>query len=92
MGCFSLVHYGNPNPNRSQHQTRAQRKRVAAEKEEQRSECALTFQKKSEQAIQSLLRRGAGVHNGLNKNRSLRSSQRQAASAGLKLFNNTAPV
>ena len=35
----------NSNPNRSHHQTRAQRKRVAAEKEEQRSECALTFEK-----------------------------------------------
>ena len=36
--------------------------------------------------------RGTGVHNGLNKNRSLRSSQRQAASAGLKIFNNTVPL
>ena len=42
---FYLVHHGNPNPNRSYHQTRAQRKRVAAEKEEQRRECALTFEK-----------------------------------------------
>ena len=32
-------------------------------KEEQRRECALIFAKKSEQAIQSLLRRGAGVLN-----------------------------
>ena len=45
MGCFSLVQLSNSNPNRSHHQTRAQRKRVAAEKEEQRSECALTFEK-----------------------------------------------
>ena len=32
-------------PNHSHHQARAQRKRVAAEKEEQRRECALTFEK-----------------------------------------------
>ena len=51
---------GNPYPNRSYHQTRAHSRRVAAEKEEQRHTCALTFEKKSEQAIQSLLRRGAG--------------------------------
>ena len=42
---FLLVQLCNSNPNRSHHQTRAQRKRVAAEKEEQRSECALTFEK-----------------------------------------------
>ena len=42
---FFLVQQGNRNPNRSHHQTRAQRKRVAAEKEEQRRECALTFEK-----------------------------------------------
>ena len=40
-----LVQLSNSNPNRAYHQTRAQRKRVAAEKEEQRSECALTFEK-----------------------------------------------
>jgi len=42
---FLLVQLSNSNPNRSHYQTRAQRKRVAAEKEEQRSECALTFEK-----------------------------------------------
>ena len=35
-------------------------KRIAVGKEEQRNECDLTFEKKSEQAICSLLRRGAG--------------------------------
>ena len=40
-----MVQLGNPYPNRSPHQTRAQRRRVAAEKEEQRRECALTFEK-----------------------------------------------
>ena len=40
-----MVQISNSNPNRSHHQTRARRKRVAAEKEEQRSECALTFEK-----------------------------------------------
>ena len=43
-----------PKPNRSPAQ------RVRFGKEEQRRERALTFTKKSEQAIQSLLRRGAG--------------------------------
>ena len=42
------------------HQLRAQRSGSQLEKEEQRSERALTFEKKSEQAIRSLLRRGAG--------------------------------
>ena len=40
-----LVQLSSPYPNRSHHQTRAQRKRVAAEKEEQRRECALTYEK-----------------------------------------------
>ncbi len=40
-----MVQLSNSYPNRSHHQTRAQRKRVASEKEEQRSECALTFEK-----------------------------------------------
>ena len=44
----------HPKPNRSP------AKRVRFGKEEQRRERALTFVKKSEQAIQSLLRRGAG--------------------------------
>ena len=39
------VQLRNINPNRYYPQTRAQRQRVASEKEEQRSECALTFEK-----------------------------------------------
>ena len=42
---FYMVQLSNPYPNRSHHQTQAQCKRVAAEKEEQRRECALTFEK-----------------------------------------------
>ena len=45
LWTLDMVQQGNRNPNRSHHQTRAQRKRVAAEKEEQRRECALTFEK-----------------------------------------------
>ena len=45
MGCPFMVQLSNSNLNRSYYQTRAQRKRVAAEKEEQRRECALTFEK-----------------------------------------------
>ena len=44
-GMPFLVQLSNSNPNSSHRQTRAQRKRVAAEKEEQRRECALTFEK-----------------------------------------------
>ena len=40
------------------HQTGAQRKRVRFGKEEQQNERALTFIKKSEQALYRLLRRG----------------------------------
>ena len=41
------------------HPTASPAQRVVVGKEEQRRERALTFEKKSEQAIQSLLRRGA---------------------------------
>ena len=41
-----MVLLSNPYPNRSDHQKRARRKRGAAEKEEQRRECARTFEKK----------------------------------------------
>ena len=46
---------------------RSPAERVRFGKEEQRHERALTFEKKSEQAIWSLLRRGAGVQNGHNQ-------------------------
>ena len=44
-GAFLLVQLSISNPPLSHHQTRAQHKRVTAEKEAQRRECALTFEK-----------------------------------------------